>query len=634
MQNVLCVLYLLVYAVCGISIIRYFFATERPVLQLWLGCATGLVMLLWFPALFSFVLGFTLTAQLLALLLTAAAGVLFLILAARREKPSSARDRFPVIMLVTLVPLALIGIYLFHTHTILPGRDGLYVGQSTYGDLCMHLGFITSVTVQKTFPPYYSICPDTRIGYPFLSDSISSTFYTLGGTLRFSAILPAVFAFLLVLTGVYLFFEQWMDRDDSKTAFSTLLFFIGGGFGFVYFLDLLKKNPGNFTRIFSAFYQTPTNNVDVGIKWVNPIADMLVPQRATLFGWALLFPCLYLLYRAFFKKEYRFFIPLGIIAGSMPLVHTHSFLALGVISGVYLLESVLSRPVREELFGFLKYALLTALLAAPQLLLFTFRQSKGFLTPHFNWANETDGFLWFYVKNLGLLFLLLPVALFDTSSKNRRIMAGPAVLWIIAELIQFQPNPYDNNKLLFVCFAFLCGFIGDYLITAFRRLRASESFSRVSVVILSCFVCASLFLSGILTLGREAVSRYEVLSEDQVAAAEYIKKTAAPDATFLTANNHNNAVAMLTGRNIVCGSGSFLYYHGIDYHDREAALYAMFEDPETCFAEYAEKYDVDYVYVSFEELYKYDCDLAYFDSHYGIAFENDEVTIYDISQVL
>ena len=91
---------------------------------------------------------------------------------------------------------------------------------------------------------------------------------------------------------------------------------------------------------------------------------------------------------------------------------------------------------------------------------------------------------------------------------------------------------------------------------------------------------------------------------------------------------------MLTGRNIVCGSGSFLYYHGIDYHDRETALYSMFEDPETCFAEYAKKYDVDYVYVSFEELYKYDCDLAYFDSHYGIAFENDEVTIYDISQVL
>ena len=273
------------------------------------------------------------------------------------------------------------------------------------------------------------------------------------------------------------------------------------------------------------------------------------------------------------------------------------------------------------------------LLAAPQLLLFTFRQSKGFLTPHFNWANETDGFLWFYIKNLGLLFLLLPLALFDTSSQNRRVMAGPAVLWILAELIQFQPNPYDNNKLLFVCFAFLCGLIGDYLVRTFRKLRSSESFSRISVGILSGFVCVSLFLSGILTLGREAVSRYELLSADQVSAAEYIKKTAAPDATFLTANNHYNAVAVLTGRNIVCGSGSFLYYHGINYFEREAALSAMYEEPDLYFEEYADKYDVDYVFVSFEELYKYDCDLDYFDRHFDIAYENDEVTVYDVSRV-
>ena len=633
MQNLFCVLYLLVYIASGISLIRYCFRSERPVLQLWLGCTAGLVMLLWFPALFSFVLGFTLLAQLLALALAAAVGILSFVLSKRFGKQAPVRKRVPLLMLATLVPLAVLGVYLFSTHTILNDHGALYVGQSTYGDLCMHLGFITSITVQKTFPPYYSICPDTRIGYPFLSDSISSTFYTLGGSLRFATLLPAIYAYLLVLTGVYLFFEQWMERDGFKTALCTLLFFVGGGFGFVYFFDLLKRNPGNFSRIFTAFYQTPTNNVDVGIKWVNPIADMLVPQRATLFGWALLFPCLYLLYRAFFLKEYRFFIPLGILAGALPLVHTHSFLALGVISAVYLMESVLSRPSREELAGFVKYATITALLAAPQLLLFTFRQSKGFLTPHFNWANETDGFLWFYIKNLGLLFLLLPVALFETSSRNRRVMAGPAVLWIIAELIQFQPNPYDNNKLLFVCFAFLCGLIGDYLAGTFRKLRDSQSFSRASVGILSGFVCVSLFLSGILTLGREAVSRYELLGADQVSAAEYIKKTAAPDATFLTANNHNNAVAVLTGRNIVCGSGSFLYYHGIDYHEREAALSAMYEEPNLYFEEYAEKYDVDYVYVSYEELYKYDCDLDYFDNHFGIAYQNGEVTVYDVSQV-
>ena len=32
------------------------------------------------------------------------------------------------------------------------------------------------------------------------------------------------------------------------------------------------------------------------------------------------------------QREYKCIVPLGIIAGCMPLVHTHSFLAIGIIS--------------------------------------------------------------------------------------------------------------------------------------------------------------------------------------------------------------------------------------------------------------------------------------------------------------
>lgn len=57
-------------------------------------------------------------------------------------------------------------------------------------------------------------------------------------------------------------------------------------------------------------------------------------------------------------------------------------------------------------------------------------------------------------------------------------------------------------------------------------------------------------------------SGYEVVPAAQVELAEWINTNTdepiAADATFLTESNHNNAVAMLTGRNIFCGSGSFL----------------------------------------------------------------------------
>ncbi len=93
----------------------------------------------------------------------------------------------------------------------------------------------------------------------------------------------------------------------------------------------LGGEPENFTRLFTAFYETPTNLVGEEIRWVNVIVDMMLPQRATLFGWAVLFPLL-LLYRAVFEGERRYFLYAGVLAGTLPMIHTHSF--SGLCSGL------------------------------------------------------------------------------------------------------------------------------------------------------------------------------------------------------------------------------------------------------------------------------------------------------------
>ena len=397
--DLLSVAYLAAFIVSGIGVSRWLFSGERPLVRIWLGCVAALVLLLWLPALWAFLLDFTLLAQRLALVTACCLGCLGYLLARRKQ-----RERTPWVdesaPLFTLLPLFVLGIILLSTHTIV-NRDGaLWVGQSTYGDLAMHLGFITSIAEQGTFPPMYSICPDTPVGYPFLSDSISSTFYVLGADLRFATMLPAMFAYGLVLLGVYLFFERWLS-EKRLACFAALLFFVGGGFGFAYFFDLAQFQPDRLASLFTAFYETPTNYPTYGLRWVNPIADMLIPQRATLFGWALLFPCLYLLYRAAFERETRLFYPLGILAGALPLVHTHSFLALGLVSVVYFLRSIARVEGKAQLLGYLKYAGIVALLAGPQLLCFTFRQSGSFLHLNWNWDNVSDSYLWFYIKTGG-----------------------------------------------------------------------------------------------------------------------------------------------------------------------------------------------------------------------------------------
>jgi hypothetical protein len=628
MAIIISLVYLLLFALSGIGVSNLVFYRERPLVRVWLGLAFGLLMLIWLPALFSFALGFILIAQVLGLTVGCAIGAVCYWYSRRKSLTFVPwKNELPVLISGGL--LFVLCLVLLSSHTIAERDGALYVGQSTYGDLAMHLGFISSIATQGTFPPMYSICAGVPVRYPFLSESVGATFYLFGTSLRFAVMLTASYAFLLVILGVYLFFEGWL-KQKRKAVFSMLLFFVGGGFGFWYFFDLLKDNPDNLSRLFSAFYETPTNFVSNGLRWVNPIADMMIPQRALLFGWALLFPCLFLLYRAAIKKEANAFTPLAVFASALPLIHTHSFLALGLVSAFYLVRSIIRREGRRQFLGYMRYLAIVLVLAMPQLILFAFKSSDSLLRLHFNWANESDTYFWFYIKNFGLIALLAPVAFIAASREDRAVAGGGILIWAVAEFIQFQPNTYDNNKLLFITFAFACGLVGSWLIDTNDRLMRGLLRNRLSTAVLAAMTCVVLFLSGTLTLGREFVSEYQLIGRDEVLAAEYVKENAEADALFLTNNNHNNCIAALTGRNIVCGSGSYLYFHGVNYSEQESSLPLLYEQPSLYFDFYAEKYGIDYVLIGSHERANYDIDYAYFEERFPVFYQNDSVIIYSV----
>ena len=652
-MELVALIYISIFAAAGLALARLVLGGERPLLRITAGLAFGLALLMWLPALCAFALGFTLLAQYIALALAAALLALCALLIRRR--PSLGVERFSLKRerraLISCAPLVLLTWVLMLNHVITAASDGsLHSGQSTYGDMCMHLSFITSISVQEFFPPEYSIMPGEALGYPFLCDSVSSTFYTLGTSLRFAALLPMLYAALCVVLGAYCLFETWLGRRAAPLAL--YIFFIGGGFGFAYFLDLSKTSgAGSLHELMHGFYQTPTNQTELGLRWVNPIADMLVPQRATLFGWALLFPAMALFYRAAIERETRLFYPLGALAGLMPLAHTHSFLALGIVS-LFLLAAQFVRALRSPgreaaayLRSFVLYGLIAAAIAAPQLFAFTFRQAGagGFLRLETGWANTTDSWLWFYVKNWGLVFLLLLPAFFGARRESRLFAGGGFLIWLLCEFIVFQPNPYDNNKLLFVTWLLCCGLTAEYLLSVWDRLReGAGALERAGSAVLAALTAALLFTSGAMTLAREYVSGdhlgaegyaesgYSVVSPGLVELAEYVGENTPPDAVFITATNHNNAVAMLTGRSIVCGSPSFLYYHGFDCSEREADLAAAYERPGECLGAVAEKYSASYLLVSAWERGSWDVDEAWLAENLSCVFENAECTLYEL----
>ena len=687
--NLIAFLYFIFYQLCGAVFSFAVLKKEKLFPKLLAGSVFGSVLLHWLPTLSSLFLDFNTASHITAALICGVVAVAVLIKTkpvpaiAEVKKEVSAVKFTSAIFVTVLVFL----IFAFLVTGSFEYREGaVWSGQATYGDTSMHLGFITSIAVQGTFPPDYSILPGTKLAYPFLSDSISSSLYIFGSGLKFAYCLPMYFAGFQVMGGMWLLMKEWL-KDRAKILLSWVLFFLCGGFGFVYFLSGTLENPENFTRIFTAFYETPTNLVDENIRWVNVIVDMLLPQRATLFGWAVLMPALYFLFKAAWRKERSYFTVVAVLAGALPMIHTHSFVSLAFVSAGWLLMYLLRKTAvvhiavkfsfaftlvlmqllqifckeRESdvyliflviyvavfaviflyaivrfitkntfkhlLSGWGLYLGITLILALPQLFAWTFHQASGenFIRGYFNWANIDDNFIWFYIKNLGLTFIMFVLGIISASKKNSLVIFPVLIIWVVSELAVFQPNVYDNNKFLYVAFIFVCGIAADYMVDFFRRIKSIPGSKFIAVF--TMVVCT---ISALLTIGREFNAEYELMGSAQMSAAEYICEHTDPEDTILTDQRHNNVVAALTGRNIVCGSPSYLFFHGLDYADAANDQQIMYEYPREN-RHLFDKYNVDYVFVSSYERNSYVVNEAALAEMFRCVYAAGDVAIYSVN---
>lgn len=615
------------------------FARRARPIRIWMGLTAGLVMMMWLPGLWAFMLKFTRTANLLGLAtaFALAGGVYF---AAKRRAVSAEREELPPVraVIVLVVPFTLLFAFLQYTHYFRQAQGALYVGQSTYGDICMHSAIITSLQ-NAAFPPEYSILPGSRLGYPFLTDALSASMLLFGTPLSLCMTIPGVLMGVLTFWGFALLAYK-LTGSVRASAVGYFLFFLNGGLGFLYSFDLVAEDTSAVSAIFTQYYQAPANMPDLNLRWVNVICDMLLPQRTFLAGIMLLIPALWLLVDAMRRRENGrdesyVWLKIGVLAGTMPMIHTHSFLALGLISAGALAVTFVQengrRGRKKSFAGFFLYGGVAVLLALPQLFLWTFPQTgaSGALAFWPGWVNETgaglrDEMLWFWVKNVGPVFLLLVPAAIFAKKTERALCAGALLAFLAANFVRFQTLLYDNNKIMYAAYLLVCPVAGAYLVAIYDRLNDIPGRKWIA----ACFLFVSLF-SGALSVGREVVSDYQIFSESEVHAAQYLQDETPQHCTVLTGRQHNNLASVLAGRNVVCGPDNFLYTHGLDYSRQARSVVQMYEAPaenEALFAEYA----VQYVLVSSQERGQFAVAEDWFAQHCDIAFEEGDVRVYRI----
>ncbi len=649
-------LYLAVYIFCGLTIVRCLLPRRSVLTRVWLGASLGLLLMMWLPALMAFAVKFSILGHWLALIPLAGitTGVYFLRDKSPVKRWNADEKTLGLQVLIVVLPLTVLSAWLQYTHNVRIMEDGSWwVGQSTYGDLAMHMAFITSLK-NAAFPPDYSLFPGMQLSYPFLMDSLSTTFYLLGWSLQAALAVPGTLMMALCYMGVMCLARE-MTTGKKTIILAALLFFLNGSLGFIYDFDLAggMEYDGTLTlwtriqHILNGYYMTPTNQpTPNNLRWSNVIADLMLPQRTLLGGWCMVIPCFYLLWRAFQEKEksLRQIVLLGVWGGALPLIHTHSFVALALCSAGLLVYDMLHRKDRlEQLKWYVLYGGIACVLSVPQLFGFTFNQvfqegmegaSNSFIQPWFNWVNSDngsfagmiDGYGWFYIKNIGLPFIILVLALFEKNPKWRRIFAGALPIILAGECIRFQPNIYDNNKLLYLAWLLCCMIVADWCRQVWQKLKGMRARPLIAGL-----AAVTFFLSAGLTLWREAVSEYMAFSAQSVELGLYARDNTEEDATFLTGVHHLNPVASIAGRDIVCGPDLWLYYHGLDTTERKVDIANFYASPED-YQDVLEKYDVEYILVSSYERADYQINRDGLAAIADVVFANYEGTIYKVRE--
>ncbi|MBP5632390.1 MAG: hypothetical protein J6Y21_06510 [Clostridia bacterium] len=654
------ILIFILYLILGVMMAANLIPEKRPLVRIWAGGVLGIVSLMWSNVPFSFIFGFTRISHILGLLLTLLITFALYFYRARVDKTTLlpgkkwASRLFGKFaggfvqedgrLMLLILPFMLFGIICLLNHSFYDVNGTYYTGQCTYGDMNFHLGIITSLKEQGTFPPEYSIAPGNQLDYYFLCDSVSSSLYLFGLGLRAAYVLPMVFGFLFVFMGFWFLAEKVL-RSHSKASVAFVLFFLNGGFGTVYFLDNLRKDPGHFTQIFTEYYHTPTNYVNsqggtTNICWTNTVVDMMLPQRATLFGWMILFLVLYFLYASVFEgkedRQERHFIAAGVLAGLTPMIQTYTYFTVGLAAIAWLVYSCIRDKFSWKIIrSWLCFGVPALALSIPQLKIWIFGAVGGdsFISFAFNAYNESDNWLWFWVKNVGIVFILLVPAFISASKKLKAMYSAGLLIFVVTEFVKFQTFAYDNNKLYLMWYAFSTLIVADLLVNCYRKLEGIKGRQVIAVILL---IIAS--NAAILTMGREMYSgfrpqSYSIYDAKAVRAAEFVKDNTPADSMFICYNNHNNAIACLTGRNIFVGSGTFLYSHDVGYQERQNALNSIFNDPED-FEKYKEEFGFDYAYISEYERGNLDKGSfidEYLKSTYKLVYDNDNIQIYDLN---
>ncbi len=537
---------------------------------------------------------------------------------------------------------------LFSTHTFAPCEGGVCSGGSAWYDLSFHAALATSFLHGENFAPVYTPLAGEPLLYPFLPDFHAAALMAAGLSMR-AAFLSTALPLALATTGLFYSFALRVTRGVAAAVLATALFLLNGGLGFLnLFRDWRQSGRGLF-EFWVALPVNYANDWSRGIHWTNLVTDTFLPQRAALYGLPaglMILTLFAIVWRRWYDESGQkpdreggriasvrahggsrdalphgrasaILFAAGVLAGLLPLFHTHTYVAVGLLS-VFLF---VMRPRR----AWLVFWAPAVLLSAPHLFeLARHAAGGGVVRLQPGWmGSDAPSFIVYMLRNFGVPLLLALPAWLAAPRVWKSFYLAFALLLAFALTVVVSPNVFDNGKLTYYWHALNSALVARWLVSLARarRLRLLAASLAVLLALLSV-------LTGVAALQAESLASARLFTDADLEAARFVRERTPPHALFLSAPVFNQPALCLAGRPLVRGATAWLWGHGQEFRARESdvrRIYAAAPDA----LELLSYYGVDYVYLGGAERDALKADVSFFESNFPAAYRGDGVTVYD-----
>lgn len=533
------------------------------------------------------------------------------------------------------------GLLWFVFNKVVIEHDGaLFTGfVNNLGDLPFHLGVTSSFAYGQNFPPQDPTFAGTGFAYPYLSDVLAAMFVSLGASMRDAFFLENLLLGL-ALVGLLYRFTRLLTADRLAGYLAPVLVLFSGGLGWVLLFEDARTSEGGVITLLGHLTHDYTIG-EVPFRWGNAITTLLVTQRSLLLGLPVALIAFMLLWKLVHVDEAapgrvapgRIALAAGLLTGSLPLVHAHSFI---VVFGTAFLLGLLFRQWREGRWRWwVVYVVAALVLALPQIWWSThdsLASAGTFFGIELGWDHGDENILWFWFVNTGLFIPLAVVATVwqwgrSVTSRSLLLFTAAFAAWfIVPNVMKLAPWVWDNIKVLVYWFV---GFVPLVALLVARMLKSGPGLRTIGAGAL-----IALTLAGGLDVWRvvSGQTEYGEFDRDSIALAEAIKQDTPPNALLLNAPTWNASV-FLTGRRTLLGYTGHVFSRGLPYLDREAdirRIYAGEADADQLLA----KYGIQYIVVSpLERDYQATNNLAVNDSYFQQFTRIAEAGEYELYEV-